>query len=372
VKAAHLNTSSTFEEKAMNNTMKWIGLIATLVIVAVLPLYTLLEPKNQDRLAEAFQISAVQASTDLYAENCVVCHGARGEGIGDNPALNDSAVLGMSETDLFRVIARGRDNTLMAAWALEEGGLYTNAQVEDLVTFVQQVNWDFVETRVAELGLTPPEVIALEVTDEMLASLAGLPDAENLESGLMVYGENCSACHGSNGAGTVIAPAIDSSELRETPREDLVQIVQNGVPGTLMAGWEDQLDPGQIEAAIELIRRWPEVLSAGVEFPEPELVAFPSSPELIAEGQALYHIACKSCHGVDAYGSPMAPALNNQLFLAETPDAAIYQIIAGGVPGTLMPAWGNRLSDHELQALVAYLRSLEPSAPAILPPIQSQ
>ncbi len=30
---------------------------------------------------------------------------------------------------------------------------------------------------------------------------------------------------------------------------------------------------------------------------------------------------------------PMALALNNQLFLAETPDVAIYQIIAGGVTG---------------------------------------
>ena len=67
--------------------------------------------------------------------------------------------------------------------------------------------------------------------------------------------------------------------------------------------------------------------------------------------------------------SPMAPALNNQLFLSETPDAAIYQIIAGGVPDTLMPAWGNRLTDYDLQSLVAYLRSFEPTAPAIVPPI---
>jgi hypothetical protein len=55
--------------------------------------------------------------------------------------------------------------------------------------------------------------------------------------------------------------------------------------------------------------------------------------------------------------------------LAETPDAAIYPIVAGGIPGTLMPAWGNRLSDQDIQSLVAFLRSLEPSAPAIVPPI---
>ena len=65
----------------------------------------------------------------------------------------------------------------------------------------------------------------------------------------------------------------------------------------------------------------------------------------------------------------MAPALNNQVFLSETTDAAIYQIIAGGVSETLMPAWGNRLNDYDIQSLVAFLRSQEPSAPAIVPPI---
>jgi len=65
----------------------------------------------------------------------------------------------------------------------------------------------------------------------------------------------------------------------------------------------------------------------------------------------------------------MAPAVNNQLFLSETPDAAIYQIIAGGIPGILMPAWGSRLDDQKLQSIVAYLRNFEPTAPAIVPPI---
>jgi mono/diheme cytochrome c family protein len=89
---------------------------------------------------------------------------------------------------------------------------------------------------------------------------------------------------------------------------------------------------------------------------------------MIAEGDRLFNIACKSCHGPDGYGSPMAPALNNHIFLAETPDAAIYQIIAGGVPESLMPAWGSRLTDQDIQSLVAFLRSMEPSAPAIVQP----
>lgn len=56
--------------------------------------------------------------------------------------------------------------------------------------------------------------------------------------------------------------------------------------------------------------------------------------------------------------------------LTEFLDAAICQVIAGGVPDTLMPAWGSRLNDQELQSLVAFLRSWEEDPPAILPPVQ--
>ena len=95
---------------------------------------------------------------------------------------------------------------------------------------------------------------------------------------------------------------------------------------------------------------------------------FESTPEMIAAGDRLFHIACKACHGVDAYGTPMAPSLNNPTFLSETPDAAIFQIIAGGVSDTLMPAWGARLTEQEINTLVAYLRSLEGNPQPILQP----
>ena len=353
----------------MSPLMKLTGMIATLTIVLILPLYAWIEPTLQEKNLEEFHTDAVVNATDRYAENCAVCHGGTGEGIGENPPLDSEAVRMMSETDLARVISRGRNNTLMAAWAIEEGGIFTNPKIDEFVTLIQQVNWDYVDMRVAELGLTPPEVIEMEVSEEMLANVAALPDGETLRSGLTVYAENCAACHGSNGAGTVIAPALDSADLRMNSREDLNELVNNGVPGSLMAGWNSMLASTEIDAVIDLIYRWPEMVQAGVEFPEVELMSIPSSPAMIAEGQRLFNIACKSCHGVDGYGTAMAPAINNQLFLAETPDAAIYQIIAGGVPDTLMPAWGSRLTDRDLQALVAFLRGMEPTAPAIVQPV---
>jgi hypothetical protein len=65
----------------------------------------------------------------------------------------------------------------------------------------------------------------------------------------------------------------------------------------------------------------------------------------------------------------MAPSLNNTLFLGQTPDVEIYQIIAGCVPVTLMLTLGSRLTDYDLQTLVASLRSFEATAPQIAPPI---
>ena len=226
-------------------------------------------------------------------------------------------------------------------------------------------------TRVADLGLTPPEMIEMEVSEEMLASVESLPEGDALSAGLTLYAETCAACHGTNAAGTLIAPALDSADLRARPEEDIRAVILNGVPGTLMTGWSGTLSTEEVDALLSLIYRWPEIMDAGVELPEVAVMTLPASPELIAEGQRLFNITCKSCHGVEGYGTPMAPELNNELFLAETPDAAIYQIIAGGVPDTMMPAWGSRLDDRAIQSLVAYIRSWEPDAPVIVPPILS-
>lgn len=352
----------------MTRNMKWTGLIALIITLIIIPIYSFNEPSRQDELRTDHRINSVVNATDLYAENCAVCHGASGEGIGDNPVLNTAAIQSTSESDLVKVIARGRYNTMMAGWSIDEGGILSNAQVDDLVTLIQYGNWEFVEQRVGELGLTPPAVIEYEITDEMLNLLSQLPDSEQIQTGLELYANNCAACHAPSGSGSSIAPAINTPELRQLPVEGLTKTISEGVPGTLMAGWQQVLTPGQIGTLVDLIYRWPELISSGIEFPEAE-ISYAASPEMIADGQKLYQVACKSCHGADAYGSPMAPALNNQLFLSQTPDAAIYQIIAGGILNTRMPAWGSRLSDYDLASLVAYLRNFETTAPIILPPI---
>ena len=85
-------------------------------------------------------------------------------------------------------------------------------------------------------------------------------------------------------------------------------------------------------------------------------------------GERLFANNCASCHGRAATGGS-APTLNAKQFLTSTSDEQARLLIAGGVSGTSMPAWsldfGGPLTDEQIRQLVAYLRSLQSSAPDV-------
>ena len=336
-----------------------IGFLSTLAMAFIFPAYLLLEPSNQELLAQGFQDRAIEVATLTYAENCALCHGPSGQGIANIPALNAEGLQGMETGDLFKIIERGIDNTQMAAWGVDEGGVLSIGEINDLIMLIQHGDWERVEILVADLGLTPPELTSFEVSDEMTALISALPNGEELSAGFTIYVDSCSACHGGDASGTTLAPALDSEELRIKALDELYRIVSLGVPGTLMAGWENALSQDEILTVLNTILVWPEILNSGIEFPQAAPASIPSSPEMIAAGSQLFNVACKTCHGLEGYGTRMAPALNSASFLAGTPDAAVFQIISGGIPETLMPAWGSRLTETEIQSLAAYIRSFE-------------
>jgi len=353
----------------MTRELTLMGLLGTLLIAVAMGINVLRESDRQAQAQLDLRVAAVLDGMDRFAENCAICHGAAGEGLGATPALNSEAVRQIDYLDLVRTIERGRYGTTMAAYGVDEGGIFIRAQIDSLVALIQYADWGAVAARVAELGLTPPDPIVVELSDETLALVASLPDGEALSAGLQVYATECAACHGANGEGTTLAPALNSADLRAQKTEsDLARIIEQGVPGTLMAAWNRALTADEIASVIMLIERWPELDAAGVIMPVVEVQPVDMSPEAIAHGQWLFSLTCAQCHGTNGYGTPLAPALNNQTFLSQTPDAAIQQIIAGGITGTSMPAWGGRLTEYDIAALTAYLRSLEPTAPAIASP----
>jgi cytochrome c oxidase cbb3-type subunit III len=60
---------------------------------------------------------------------------------------------------------------------------------------------------------------------------------------------------------------------------------------------------------------------------------------------ALFQRNCAGCHGADGKLGP-APPLNDRLYLALIPDTELKRVIAGGRPGTLMPAFGTAKGGH--------------------------
>lgn len=351
---------------------KWTitGFIATVIIAAALPMYAFSEA---DRITEAeaeLLTESIEQGQVVYAENCVVCHGADGQGISAYPGLANEGVRTMDYDDIFKVIERGRYNTAMAAWGVKEGGVLNDMQLDQLIAMIQHGDWTDTAQTVEKLGLAPPTVISVEISDEILAELADLPHGELLAKALPVYAANCAGCHGAEGEGTAIAPALNDATLRQEKTDaELQRIITSGVPGTLMAGWNQALTEPDLTNLVALIRYWDEI-PAGL-IPQPELPPIASTEaEVIAAGEKLYTIACSNCHGSDGQGTRMAPALNTQSFLAETNDQAIKAIISQGVPDTRMPAWGGRLTDEQLNSLVSFIRAWEPTAPAVAQPTQ--
>lgn len=80
--------------------------------------------------------------------------------------------------------------------------------------------------------------------------------------------------------------------------------------------------------------------------------------EAIAAGEKLYNENCIFCHGETGKGegSKTGTALNSQNFLSSVTDTDLYNYVKYGREGTVMPAYGPRLSDKDLKNLVTYMR----------------
>ena len=342
-----------------------LGLLATALIAAGLLAYAWQEPARIEEAQAAQLETDLTAAMTLYAENCAVCHGLSGEGIGATPPLDNPALAGSDPASLAKIIARGLYNTAMPAWALEDGGPLSDYQIGELVSLIQYGSWEQVQERVVNLGLAPMVPFTADADPAVLELVAQLPGGEHLAQGINLYAQECVACHGADGLGTGLAPALNDPAVREQAADDLTRTVVYGVSGTLMAPWENALEQAEIEALIYLVQHWDEVPTGAIPAPDRPI---PVTAESLVLGEQLYASTCIGCHGADGEGTQRAPSLNVKAFLTETSDAAIEQIVTLGIPGTSMPAWGDRMGAAEIQAVVGFIRSWEPTAPEVAQP----
>ncbi len=79
-----------------------------------------------------------------------------------------------------------------------------------------------------------------------------------------------------------------------------------------------------------------------------------------AASSATFRTKCAMCHGPDGSGSEVGKSMNvpdlRSPVVQKLPDAQLAQVIANGKGG--MPSFKNSLSEQQIHALLAHIRSL--------------
>lgn len=95
---------------------KIIGIVLSVVLIAAVTFAFVTETARTESVSALAHKTSLQRGRQLYVDNCVSCHGSRGEG-GVGSVLNNSVLLKKaSDAVLFATIASGRPSTVMPAW----------------------------------------------------------------------------------------------------------------------------------------------------------------------------------------------------------------------------------------------------------------
>ena len=179
-----------------------------------------------------------------------------------------------------------------------------------------------------------------------------------------LYQQNCSACHGNNGAG---GPALDLANPQYQLLVDdasLKRWITGGMPGTQMPASGDSagglLTERQVQALVAGIRAsW----AHGNDRREDDMPPYVSS--LTGDSQRGGKIYAADCLGCHRSGKQ---SITNTAYLALVSDQALRTIVIAGRPDLGHPGWKNTaagyaLSDQDVTDVVSYLASLRTSTP---------
>lgn len=228
------------------------------------------------------------------------------------------------------------------------------------------------------------------------------PTKELLSLGKEVYGQKCAICHGEKGDGNgdaayLLYPrprdlTLGVFKIRSTPSgtlptdEDLFRTISEGMAGTAMMPWKDELSEREIWAVVYYIKtfseRWRKEKPGT---PVPIGTPPPKTPELLKLGKKVYEkMQCGQCHGEKGKGDgPAAATLKDQWDMPIIPydftvpgrfkgggkPEDIVRTFTTGMDGTPMPSYGKGvLTEKERWALAYYVLSLavpKPERPTI-------
>ncbi len=184
------------------NKYNLISIAALLALVVALPWYAMQEQGRLQSAQEALREQYVLEASGTYVENCAVCHGSKGEGVGVMPPLNNPALSQADGGMLYDNISRAAHGTAMASWHLDEGGILNEYQIESLVTLLRYADWEQVSAVADTRGFIPPVVEEVYESDAILLENVSEDDPhqcrechDDPEVHLGKIGLDCSRCH---------------------------------------------------------------------------------------------------------------------------------------------------------------------------------
>lgn len=176
------------------------------------------QPDPDKRLVLPDQVLSFDA---LFGKNCAGCHGADGR-LGPAPPLNDRLFRALiPEKQLEQVIRSGRPGTPMPAFAKENGGALTAAQIQVLVKEIKGTKWG---KAMAVPKDAPP--YSSEVRGDK-------------DKGLAVYAQACAVCHGEDGKGGEAGAIHDRAFLALISNQAMRRLAITGRPDLRMPDYAD-------------------------------------------------------------------------------------------------------------------------------------
>jgi len=173
-----------------------------------------------------------ERGASLFREHCASCHGISGHGDGAGAAglLPRPANLSMVEYSagrLSRVLWNGVPGSAMPRW-----NRLSTADIQALAAFVQTLAAGGQRDAGSDMSLA--------------------------EQGRDLYRQNCAGCHGTDGGGNgpaaaALAPGPADFHAEQPARAYALQVLKEGIPGTAMPPWKEQMSGAQRLAVVVYI-----------------------------------------------------------------------------------------------------------------------
>lgn len=174
-------------------------------------------------------------------------------------------------------------------------------------------------------------------------------------AGAAVFRTNCSQCHGSGAAGAVGYPnLLDDDWLWGGTVEDIRYTIAHGIRNEddfdahysemPKFGADELLEPAQIDEVVHHV-----MAISGQEH----------DAALASAGAVVFEENCAACHMEDGSGDPSqgAPNLTDAIWLYGGSQEDLTDTVANARFG-VMPAWGLRLDDADVNAVALYVHQL--------------